>query len=56
MEEIPLKIKAYCYKCESELKVEITRLEVLGGIGVAIDVHPCECCANDSRKERDLAD
>jgi hypothetical protein len=53
MVEIPLKIKAYCYRCNSELKTEIIRTEVLDGIGVAIEVYPCSSCANDAKWERD---
>ena len=54
MVELPFKIELYCYNCGSELKAEIIRMEVLNGMGVAIEVYPCDSCAQDEAWERDL--
>jgi protein-arginine kinase activator protein McsA len=56
MIELPLKIEIYCYNCGSELKTKIIRTEVLNGIGMAIEVYPCESCAMNDAIERDLSD
>jgi protein-arginine kinase activator protein McsA len=56
MIELPLKIELYCYNCGSELRTEIIRTEVLDGIGMAVEVYPCESCARNDAVERDLRD
>lgn len=56
MIELPLKIEVYCYDCGSELETELMRTEVLGGIGMAIEVKPCGSCAKNDAFERDLKD
>ena len=50
MIELPLKIELYCYNCGSELRTEIIRTEVLDGIGLAIEVYPCESCTKDIKE------
>lgn len=53
MIELPLKIEVYCYDCGSELETELMRTEVLGGIGMAIEVKPCGSCAKNDAVEKD---
>jgi hypothetical protein len=50
MIELPLKIELYCYNCGSRLKAEIIRTEVLNGVGLAIEVYPCEYCTKDIKE------
>jgi hypothetical protein len=50
MIELPLKIELYCYNCGSKLKAEIIRTEVLNGVGLAIEVYPCESCTKDIKE------